>query len=128
MTPHNNNELHQAWDRINFNGLTVDIAFVEAFVFVFNEYPWMFDCLKSIELVAADDLTYAYGLYNTFNQTIKIRLGRETVLDFIDTLTHELVHHIQWMLKTPYDESMANNYAYLAVKAYKEKRGVPLWK
>ena len=109
----------------------VSTNFIQAYVFVFHEYPWMFDELAAIELVPAEKMT-AYGYYYPTSKKIVIRMSNETVLDFIDTLVHELIHHIQFTTQALAGgdqlEREANNYAYLAVKEYKTKRGIPEWK
>ncbi len=127
--------LHQTWDKILYPpDQKIDLTFIEAFIHVFHEYGWMFDDLNYIRLVPADLLTYAYGLYRPDTKGIDIRLSRESVLDYIDTLVHELIHHVQHttnalpIVTRDQCETQANNYAYLAVKQYKEKKGIPLWK
>ncbi len=125
----NGHKLHAMWDGIIFpDGQSVDYTFIEAFLYVFKKYDWMFDGLEYIQLVPADKMPAFYGLYFPERCSIEIRLGRESILNYIDTLVHELIHHVQHSTKQlPFKdrdeaETQANNYAYLAVKQYNEER------
>jgi len=116
---------------INRNGINCP-GFEAALQFVTAQYPWMLVDLDSISLLPQQEMLGAFGLYHPVFRTVRISTAHDTVLDFIDTLVHELIHHIQYTTNALHGheelEREANNYAYLAVKEYKTIKGIPLWK